>query len=86
MCACVCEGDLNPLLEGEVRQVNFTAMSLLAHYHCCLIQGSTITIKSPYVITYVCQNFVVSDARGQIPKNVYQVSNFSPSDFPNNFS
>ena len=31
-------------------------------------QGLTIIIKSPYVITYVCQNFDVRDIRGQIPK------------------
>ena len=32
-------------------------------------QGSKITIKLPYVITYVCQNFGIRDARRQMPKN-----------------
>ena len=35
---------------------------------CIILQGSTITIKSPYVITYIRQNFGVCDVRGQIPK------------------
>ena len=48
-------------------------------------QGSTISLKSPYVITYVCQNFGVHDVRGQIPKHMYQAY-LLPSDFPNNFS
>ena len=48
-------------------------------------QGSTITIKSPYVITYVRQNFGVRDVRGQIPKSLCQASYLLPSDFPNNF-
>ena len=34
-------------------------------------QGLTITIISPYVITYVCQNFVVRNVREQIPKYIY---------------
>ena len=49
------------------------------------IQASTITIKSPYVITYACQHFGVRDARGQIPKSVYQAAYLSSSDFLNNF-
>ena len=49
-------------------------------------QGSRITMKSPYLITYVCQNFGVRDARGQIQKSIYQVSYLFPSGFPNNFS
>ena len=49
-------------------------------------QGSTITIKSRHVITYVCQNFGVRHVRGQIPKSIYQVSYLLPNDFPNNFS
>ena len=36
------------------------------------VQGSTINIKWPYEITYVCQNFGVRDVRGQIPKGIYQ--------------
>ena len=35
-------------------------------------QGSTITIKSPYVITYVSQNFGVRDVPGQMSKSIYQ--------------
>ena len=50
------------------------------------IQGSIITIKSPYVITYVCQNFGVRDVFGQIPKSIYQASCLLPGDFPDNFS
>ena len=33
-------------------------------------QGLTITIKSPYVITYVRQTFGVRDVRGQVPKTM----------------
>ena len=36
-----------------------------------ILQGSTITIKSLYVITYMWQKFGVRDVRGQIPKNIY---------------
>ena len=50
------------------------------------LQGSTVTIKSLYAITYVCQNFCICGVRGQIPKSIYQVSYLLPSDFPNNFS
>ena len=32
-----------------------------------LTQFTTITMKLPYVITYVCQNFGVLDICGQIP-------------------
>ena len=49
------------------------------------LQGSIITIKSPYVITYVCQNLGIRDVRGQIRKSIYQASYFLP-DLPNNFS
>ena len=38
------------------------------------LQGSTITMKLPYGITYVYQNFGVGDGHGQIPKNIYQAS------------
>ena len=48
-------------------------------------QGSTITIKSPYVITYICQDFGVRDVRRQIPKAIYRMSNLFPSDFSNSF-
>ena len=46
-------------------------------YHCFIPQGngchgSTIIIKLPYVIMYVCQNFGVPDIHGQIPKSMYQ--------------
>ena len=51
-----------------------------------LQQGSTITIKSAYVITYVCQKFGVCDICGQILNGIYQASYLLPSDFPNNFS
>ena len=34
-------------------------------------QGSTITIKSPCMITYRCQNFGVRDKRGQMPRKTY---------------
>ena len=44
------------------------------------LQSSTITIKSPHV----CLNFGVGDARGQIPKSIYEASSLLPSDFPNN--
>ena len=50
------------------------------------MQGLTITIKSQYVITNVCQNFGVRDLRGQIPNSMCQASYPLPSDFPNNFS
>ena len=49
-------------------------------------QASTITIKSPYGIAFVCQIFGVRDVRGQIPKSIYQALYLLPSDFPNNFS
>ena len=49
-------------------------------------QGPAITIKLPYVITYVCQNFGIRDVCGQIPKRIYQASYLLPIDFPNNFS
>ena len=45
-------------------------------------QGSTISTKLPYVITYLCQNFGVCDIHGQIPKSIYQVSYLLTSDFP----
>ena len=57
---------------------DFTIANLANAYN----QGSTITIKSPYV----CQTFGVRDVRGQIPEIIYQVSYLLPSDFPNNFS
>ena len=50
------------------------------------IQGSTVTIKSPYEITYVCQNFDVRDVHGQTPKSIYQASYLLRSNFLNNFS
>ena len=46
-------------------------------------QGSTITIESSDVITYVCQKFAVRNVRGQIPESLYQASYLIPSDFPN---
>ena len=49
-------------------------------------QSSRITIKSPYVIIYVCQNFDVRGVLGQIPKSIYQASYLLPSDIPSNFS
>ena len=49
-------------------------------------QGSTVTIKSPYVKTYVCQNFGVRDVDGQKLKRMYLASYLLPSDFFNNFS
>ena len=48
-------------------------------------QGLTITIKLPYVITYVCQNFGVHDVRRQIPKKYHQASYLLPNNFPKNF-
>ena len=33
-------------------------------------QGSTVTAKSPYVITYTYPNFSARDVRGQIPKQI----------------
>ena len=51
-----------------------------------LFQGLTITIKSPYVTTYMCQNCGVWDVLWQIPKSIYQESYLLPSDFTNNFS
>ena len=45
-------------------------------------QGSTTTIKSPHVITYMCQIFGIRDIRGQIPKSTYQALYLLPSDFP----
>ena len=29
----------------------------------------------------MCQNFAVRNIQGQVPKNIYQASNFLPSDF-----
>ena len=49
-------------------------------------QGSTITIKSPQVITCVFQIFDAHVVSGQIPKSIYQVLYLLPNDFPNNFS
>ena len=41
-------------------------------------QGLTITIKSPYVFTYIYQNFGVrDDIRGQIPKTTPSVIPFT---------
>ena len=40
-------------------------------------QGSTLTVKSPYVITYTCPNFSVRDVRGQIPKQISCVIPFT---------
>ena len=51
-----------------------------------LYQGSTISIKSLYVIMYVGQNFGIHDVCRQIPKSKYQVSYFKSSDFLNNLS
>ena len=59
----------------------------------CDIQGSTITIKSPYMITSVCKNcdhicdhIAVRDVLGKIPKSLYQAAYYLDSDFCNNFS
>ena len=49
------------------------------------MQGSTITIKLPFMIMYVCQDFGISDVRLQIPKGIYQASEHLPSYFLNNF-
>ena len=49
-------------------------------------QGSTIKIKSPCVITYVCQSFDVTDICGQIPESIYQASYLLNSDFPDKIS
>ena len=49
-------------------------------------QGLTITIKSPYAISYLSQNFSTHDVRRQISKSIYQVPYFLPSDFSNNLS
>ena len=49
-------------------------------------KGLTITIKLPYVIANVFQNFSVRGIRRQIPKSIYQASYLLPSDFPNHFS
>ena len=64
----------------------FELLSSLIGGKTDILQSSTITIKSPYVITYLCQNFGVRDVRMQIPRSIYQVSYLLPSDFPNNFS
>ena len=45
-------------------------------------QGWAITMKLPYVITYVCQNFDARDVRGEIPKSIYNASYFLPIIFP----
>ena len=43
-----------------------------------IVQDSTITIKSPYVITHVCQNFSVRDLLGQTPnKHILGIIHFS---------
>ena len=52
----------------------------------CTMQGSTIAIKSPYVITYICENFDICDVRGQKQKSIYQSSYLLSSGFPNYFS
>ena len=49
-------------------------------------QGLTIIIKSLHMVTYMCQNFAVSDVRVQIPQSINQASFLLPGDFPNNFS
>ena len=49
------------------------------------MQGSTIIIKLPYVIAYMCQNFGLCEVRGQIPTSIYQASYLLPSDFPKHF-
>ena len=41
-------------------------------FHFILQQGSTITIKLPYVIMYACRKFDIRDVRGQLPKSKYQ--------------
>ena len=47
------------------------------------LQGLTITMKSPYVIVYVCQNFSVFYVLGKIPKSIHQEHIYLlPSDFP----
>ena len=46
------------------------------------ISAWTVTPKLPYMITYVCQTFVIRDIRGQIPKRIYQAPYHLPSDFP----
>ena len=45
------------------------------------IQGSTIIITLPFVITYLYQNFGICDIHGQIPKSIYQASYPLPRDF-----
>ena len=45
-----------------------------------------ITMKLPYVITYMYQNFCVRGVHGQIPRSIYQALWLLPSDFPNHFS
>ena len=49
-----------------------------------LFQVLTITIKLPYMVTYVCWNFGICDTLVEIPKSIYQASYLLPSDFPNN--
>ena len=69
------------------RQTVSTVIWWLVWYQETLyIQVSTITIKSPDVITYVYHNFGVHDVRGQIPKSIYQASYFLSRDFPDNWS
>ena len=48
--------------------------------------GSTIIIKSPYVITYMSRNFGVRDVLGKILKSICPASYLLPTDFANNFS
>ena len=46
-------------------KVNFLARFLKALAKN--FEGSTITIKLLYIITYMCQNFGIRDILGQIP-------------------
>ena len=50
-----------------------------------IVQDSTITIKSPYVITHVCQNFSVRDL-GKHQTSIYYAFYILAIDFPNNFA
>ena len=86
LCLLTCNFvDKNPL-DCCVETTEDVTENLQSDLKVVLEQDSTITIKSLYVITIMCQNFGMRDIRGQVPKRINQMSYLLPSDFPNNFS
>ena len=69
-----------------VISVDAYPFSAFSDVTCHLEQGLTVITKSPYMITYMCQNFGVCDVCVKIPKNICKVPFLLPCDFSNNFS